>query len=370
MDVRSDFREWLSHSWTGPEVAGETWKDRLRYKLSFERMLDEAGWLTLDWPVEDGGHGLTLADQGMVFEECARAGAPEIGNVAGRIMVAPLLRLFGTDEQRSRYLPGIRSCADLWCQGFSEPDAGSDLYSLRTTIRTDGSGFRLSGEKTWVTYAPIARYSFVLTRDARAVEAGERVPLSIALVDLEAEGVEVRPIEKLTGEDDFGSIFFDDVRLEADGIVGAAGQGRDIVFALLGFERSVVWLSRYLRMASRAAGLAKEVAGTSLARDAESLVARSAALVGMAMHLLRDPLVGQRSSVVKIYGSRLDSALAELGAKIWSPAYSENHELGVSAEEQRDWVRTISTSVAAGVDEVQLETVAKLLGVGRGVAAQ
>jgi len=185
---------------------------------------------------------------------------------------------------------------------------------------------------------------------------------------MEAAGVEVRPIMKLTGEDDFGEIFLDGVRVTADDVVGNPGQGREIVFALLGFERSVVWLPRYLRMRSRVERLYEELSSSPLAGVAAELRAKSEALVYMATTLLDNPLAGQSSSVVKYYGSRLDSNISELAEHVWSPLYRDDATVRVSEEEQRDWIRTISTSVAAGVDEVQLETVAKLLGFGRGAA--
>lgn len=363
----AEFRRWLADAWQ-PTPEAPTWRERFEQKLEFERQLDEAGWLTLDWERASGGMGLTPRHQAMVYEECARAGAPEIANVAGRIMVAPLLRLFGSEAQRRRLLPGIRDCSDVWCQGFSEPNAGSDLYSLATTLKRDGDSFRLDGQKTWVTYAPRASYSFVLARDAEAQQAGVKVPLTCVLVDMEAAGVEVRPIMKLTGEDDFGEIFLDGVRVTADDVVGNPGQGREIVFALLGFERSVVWLPRYLRMRSRVERLYEELSSSPLAGVAAELRAKSEALVYMATTLLDNPLAGQSSSVVKYYGSRLDSNISELAEHVWSPLYRDDATVRVSEEEQRDWIRTISTSVAAGVDEVQLETVAKLLGFGRGAA--
>lgn len=372
--LRDEFRDLLKARWSPEESKRfediEDWRSRFAISLEWEKWLGKDGWLSLDWPEEWGGKGLSHDAQAAIHEELALHRAPPLANISGWIAVGPLLLDFGTDEQRQRFLPGILAASEVWCQAFSEPEAGSDLYSLRTTLRHDGERYTLSGQKIWASYGPECDFAFVLCRDERAAGGRPGSDLTIALVDLKAPGVEVSPIRKLTGEDEFSLIYFDNVELHDYNIIGSPGMGRELVMRILGRERSILWRARYLTIINRARELACQEVPAELSSEARDIRVRADALELMVRATASDLDVGQRSSVVKRYGSHLDTSMARLANRVNGSLYRQMPDVGVTERHQREWIRTISTSVAAGTDEVQLETVAKLLGLGRGMSAR
>ncbi len=215
-------------------------------RKAWERRLFEGGWTGLGWPRAQGGRGATIEQQVIFNEEYARAGGPGRMGHIGETLAGPTLIAFGSEQQQARYLPGILRGEDLWCQGYSEPSAGSDLANVKTRARFDeASGqWRITGQKVWTSLAHESRYCFVIARvDPRSV--GHK-GLGFFLLAMDQPGITVRPIEQLTGTSEFNEVFFDEAVCGADDIVGAPGQGWQVAMGLLGFERGVSTLGQQM----------------------------------------------------------------------------------------------------------------------------
>jgi alkylation response protein AidB-like acyl-CoA dehydrogenase len=215
-------------------------------RKAWERQLHEGGWTGLGWPREHGGRGASIEQQVIFNEEYARAGGPGRMGHIGETLTGPTLIAFGSEAQQARYLPGILRGEDLWCQGYSEPSAGSDLANVRTKARFDeaSSQWRLSGQKVWTSLAHESQYCFVIARtDPESV--GHK-GLGFFLLAMDQPGITVRPIEQLTGTSEFNEVFFDEAVCDADDIVGEPGQGWQVAMGLLGFERGVSTLGQQM----------------------------------------------------------------------------------------------------------------------------
>src|SRR5690349_15964553 len=262
---RAEVRTWLSDHLVG-EFAGlrgrggpgsehVAWSER----RAWDRHLAEHGWTCVGWPEEHGGRGLSLAQQVIWHEEYARAEAPARVNHLGEELLGPTLIALGTPEQQQRFLPRIRAVDELWCQGYSEPGAGSDLAAVSTRARRDGDDWVVDGQKVWTSMAHESDWIFVLARTEPGSQRHHG--LSFLLVPMDQEGVEVRPIRQITGTSEFNEVFLSGARTARDLVVGEPGDGWRVAMALLGFERGVSTLGQQV-------GFQRELdALVSLARD-------------------------------------------------------------------------------------------------------
>ncbi len=240
---RDEVREWLTGELGGEwaHVVGQGGSGRHHEgyddRLAWNRHLAANGWTCLGWPEEHGGRGLSLTQQAIFHEEYARAGGPDTVNHLGEQLLGPTLIEFGTDEQKARFLPKIRTVDELWCQGYSEPGAGSDLAAVSTRAVLDGDEWVVDGQKVWTSLALEADWIFVIAR----TEPGStrHHGLSFLLMPLDQDGIEIRPIEQITGGSEFNEVFFSGARTPSSMIVGEPGDGWRVAMALLGFERGV-----------------------------------------------------------------------------------------------------------------------------------
>ncbi len=240
---REEVRQWLAENLVGEFAAikgkGGSGREHECHdeRLAWNQHMAKHGWTCLGWPVEHGGRGLSLFQQVIFHEEYARADAPAGVNHLGETLLGPTLIALGTEEQKKRFLPGIVAVTELWCQGYSEPGAGSDLAGVRTRARLEGDQWIIDGQKVWTSLAQHAQWSFVVVRS----EAGSRrhAGLSYLLVPMDQEGVDIRPIEQLTGTSEFNEVFFDGATTEASLVVGEPGKGWGVAMATLGYERGV-----------------------------------------------------------------------------------------------------------------------------------
>ncbi|MGP8058639.1 MAG: acyl-CoA dehydrogenase family protein [Acidimicrobiales bacterium] len=247
---RKEVRTWLADHVVGEyaELGGrggsgdETFGFEAR--LRWERELAAGRWTCLGWPVEYGGRGASIAQQVIFNEECVRAGAPGRVGVVGEGLIGPTLIHFGTDAQKARFLPGIVAGSELWCQGYSEPDAGSDLANVATRAVLDGDEWVVTGQKVWTSLAHQADWCFVVCRTEPG--SARHKGLSYLLVPMGQPGIEVRPIQQVTRTSEFNEVFFDGARTAADNVVGDVGDGWRVALATLAFVRGVAMLGHQL----------------------------------------------------------------------------------------------------------------------------
>lgn len=362
-DFRAVAREWLeAHPWG---EGGRAW----------ERQLGADGWIGLGWEAEGyGNRRASLTQQVVWAEEYARVGAPgRVGHI-GENLLAPTLLAYGDEEQKNRFLPGIARGEELWCQGYSEPGAGSDLAGLRTRAERDGNVYRITGQKIWTSLAGDADWCFVLAR----TEAGSRRHhgLSFLLVPMDQPGrIEVRPIRQMTGTSEFNEVFFDGA--EAAGVVGREGDGWRVAMGLLAVERGVSTLVQQIGFEAelgRVLRLAVEngAADDPVLRDA--LVRQWAELRVMRWNALRTlggPADAGAPSVAKLLWGRWHQRLGELamavrgaagatGPGTWSPGTYPLDDL------QRMFLFSRADTIYGGSDEIQRDIIAeRVLGLPR-----
>jgi alkylation response protein AidB-like acyl-CoA dehydrogenase len=235
---RTEIRAWLEENlpegWGAPgfRMDGD---ERKRFSAEWPRKLYEGGWICASWPQEYGGRGLDTMQMVVLNEEFARAGAPMRADFFGDTLVGPTILQWGSDEQKKEFLPKILRGQISWCQGFSEPDAGSDLASLKTRAELDGDEWVVNGQKVWTTQAQHADYVFLLARTDP--DAPKHKGISYLLVPMKQPGIEVRPIEQIDGSAEFNEVFFDNARCPKDNVVGGVNNGWSVAMTTLGFER-------------------------------------------------------------------------------------------------------------------------------------
>jgi alkylation response protein AidB-like acyl-CoA dehydrogenase len=244
---RAEAAAWLTAELGGAfaDVRGlASLTDAPERRRDWERRLGEAGWSCVGWPKVYGGRDATLAEQVIFAEEYARAGGPPRLNHIGIELAGPTILAFGSDEQKARFLPAIAKGEEIWCQGYSEPGAGSDLANVRTRAWREGDDWVIEGQKVWTSLAQFSDWIFVIAR----TEDGSKGPkgLSFLLVPVDQPGVTVRPIHQITGEAEFNETFFDGARTDAANILGAPGDGWKVAMGLLGFERGVSTLAQQM----------------------------------------------------------------------------------------------------------------------------
>jgi alkylation response protein AidB-like acyl-CoA dehydrogenase len=237
---RAQIRQWLAETEI-PEVPLDV-DERFEVRRAWQKRLDEAGWISVDWPSEYGGHDLSALHQVAVYEELIRAGAPLPVTVSNLVVVGPTLLAWGTEQQKREFLPKLPGGDVIFCQGFSEPNAGSDLASLTTSAERVGDDFVVRGQKVWTSYAHRADFCAVLARTNPA--APPHKGISYLLIDMKSAGVTIRRLEQITGNSEFSEVFFDDVRVPATNLVGPVDEGWKVAMHSLGNERSRIILQR------------------------------------------------------------------------------------------------------------------------------
>jgi alkylation response protein AidB-like acyl-CoA dehydrogenase len=234
-------------------------------RKAWERKLAEGGWTCVGWAPEHGGRGLSISQQVIFHEEYARAGGPGRMGHIGEGLAGPTIAAFGTEEQKRRLLPGIVAGTDFWCQGYSEPGAGSDLANVKTRAVLENGQWRISGQKVWTSLAHESEWCFVIARTEPG-SVGHK-GLSFLLVPMDQSGITVRPIEQLTATSEFNEVFFDDAVTDADNILGAPGDGWKIAMALLGFERGVSTLGQQMLFQNELEEIIRIARANGAARD-------------------------------------------------------------------------------------------------------
>ena len=246
-EFRAEAADWLQGQMAGEfkDIKGiSTLTEKAERRKEWEQQLAAHKWSCIGWPAEWGGRNASLAEQVIFAEEYARAGVPGRVNHIGIELAGPTILTFGSDEQKQRFLPGIAEGRTIFCQGYSEPNAGSDLGNVRTKARRDGDEWVVNGQKIWTSLAHISDWIFVVARS----EEGSKGPkgLTFLMMDMHQPGIEIRPIEQINGDAEFNETFFDDARCPADSLIGAEGEGWRVAMGLLAFERGVSTLGQQM----------------------------------------------------------------------------------------------------------------------------
>ena len=376
---RSEIRTWLAEHLTGEWAAlkgtggpgrdHEHWDER----VAWNRLLAEHGWTCVGWPTEYGGRGLSLAQQVIFHEEYARADAPATVNHLGEQLLGPTLIAFGTEEQKARFLPGIRAVTEMWCQGYSEPNAGSDLANVQTRARLDGDEWVVDGQKVWTSHAHTADWCFVVARTEPGSQRHKG--LSFLLVPMDQDGVDVRPIEQLTGGSEFNEVFFSGARTAQENVLGEPGDGWRVAMALLGFERGVSTLGQQVGFARELETVVERAKANGAWDDPvlrDRLVQAQVGLDVMratALRVLADEDTPGADNVLKLVWANWHRDLGELAMAVAGP---ESLVRGGDASSydldshQRLYLFARADTIYGGSDEVQRNIIAeRVLGLPR-----
>jgi alkylation response protein AidB-like acyl-CoA dehydrogenase len=331
-EFRARIRQWLEDNLTGEFAAlrGQGGPGRehehFEQRLAWNRHLAAAGWTCLSWPAEYGGRDATLAQQVIFHEEYARSGAPARVGHMGEELLGPTLLAFGTAGQKERFLRPIAEVGELWCQGYSEPGAGSDLAALTTSARPDGDEWVITGQKVWTSLAREADWCFLLAR----TDPGSRrsAGLTYLLVPMRQPGITIRPITQLTGTSEFNEVFFDGARTAAGMVVGEAGDGWRVAMATLAIERGVSTLGQQVGYERELNALIAAARQTGAASD--PLLRDRLARAWIGLQVMREQVLAMLSgetdpaaggaSAVKLIWSRWHRDLGELAMDILGPA--------------------------------------------------
>jgi alkylation response protein AidB-like acyl-CoA dehydrogenase len=368
---REELRKWLEAN--VPKDWGE-WREKpleesFPYLRAWQRKLYEGGWAAVSWPKEFGGRSATLMEQSLFWEEMARVEAPPMANSLGLGLIGPTIIAYGTDEQKKRFIPKILSAEEIWCQGFSEPNAGSDLASLQTEARLDGDHYVVNGQKVWTSYGWIGDWCELVVRTDPNVP--KHKGLSVLLIDMKSPGVEVRPLKQMTGESEFNELFFRDVRVPLANVLGKVNDGWNVAVSTLMYERGSYGARLHLlfkRNINRLIELSHKFQknGHPAAQDPitrQKLAQCYAEIEIMRWNQLRafsritaTGVPGPEGSIQKIFWSELNQRVQQIAQEIFGP-YGQLLAGDKQAVDNGIWsygyLRTRGNTIEAGTSEVQ-----------------
>jgi hypothetical protein len=369
-EFREELRAWLEQAVPthGPRPFRDDWDARRDYDTRWQRKLFDAGYAGINWPKEFGGRGATLAEELVNYEETARAGAPDVSmNFVGIRHGGPTLIAEGTDEQKTGHLPRILRGEEIWCQGFSEPGAGSDLAALRTSAVRDGDHYVVNGHKIWTSYAHCADFCELLVRTDPVSKHGG---ISWVIMPMDVAGIEIRPPTTLTGESHFSEMFLDDVRIPIANRVGKENDGWRVTNVTLRFERGtawaadIIWLKQLLEnvcaLASRTPrGDSTAWDDPALRREVGHLSAEVDSVWSMVKlqvsELASTGVPGLGGSVIKLAFTELDRRVHELATRVLGRRGLTRDEItGFPNESVVDaYLEALSLTIAAGSSQIQ-----------------
>jgi alkylation response protein AidB-like acyl-CoA dehydrogenase len=371
--LQDEVREFLARETLDASRLPHALDERMDVLRRWQGRCHDAGYVGRAWPREFGGGGGSPAEQIVVDQELAAAGAPEYIGVVGLDVLGPSLLRFGSDEQRRRYIPAILSADEIWCQGFSEPDAGSDLASLRTRAVEHDDHFVVSGQKTWVSWGQFARWCGVL---ARTEEGGPKHRgISMLIVDMRSPGVELRPMTQITGHAEFCELFLDDVVVPKENLLGERGDGWKIAMHTLGHERGTAALPRQVKLRTwldRAVRVAAErrLDGEALIDDPHAQMALARALIGIEVlrhhayrtvgEFVNGGAVGPDSSSVKLLMADAEQQLAATALDVLGPTlqHGDPEQLAENDFWHETYLYSRAATIYGGTQQIQRDIIA------------
>ena len=372
LTFRDEFRAWLRDNvpadWERRRTEDEM-QARFEFLRAWQKKMFDAGWVGISWPKEFGGRGATLMEQVIFTEEMARASAPPLANVLGLMLVGPTIIAFGTEAQKKRFLANILSADEIWCQGFSEPNAGSDLANVRTEAKLDGDHYVVNGQKVWTSYGWAADWCALLTRSDP--NSTKHKGLTYLLVDMHSPGVEVRPLRQMTGESEFCELFFHNVKVPVENVLGQVGDGWNVAIGTLMHERSTLGAGMQItfkRQFDRLVQLSHTIErnGRPAAEDPvmrQKLAQSYVEIEIMRLNQMRSitrinqkGVPGPEGSIQKIFWTELNQRFQQVAAELLGP-YVQLTKGGEEAIDDGAWaysfLRTRGNTIEAGTSEIQ-----------------
>jgi alkylation response protein AidB-like acyl-CoA dehydrogenase len=364
---RDELRAWLAANDPGTPPADE--EADYAWRRDWQRRLAEAGWAGVHWPVEYGGRGATMTQSAIFFEELGRAGAPLPANVLGLLLGGPTLMIWGTEEQKERYLPPILTAEEIWCQGFSEPEAGSDLASLKTRAVKEGDEWIVTGQKVWTSGAQHSKWCMLVARTDGDVP--KHKGLTYFLMDMEQDEVQVRPLRQITGESEFNELFIEGARIPDANVIGGVGNGWKVALTTLMNERAGLAFFLQVRLRQMLDELIGEAAARGLLEDdaiadrlgalhVKAEVLRLTAYRGLtAIEKYGQP--GPEGSLTKWMWSETNQQLTQLAADLLGP-----EALTAGTRWSYELLRARGNTIEGGTTEILKNIVAeRVLGLPR-----
>jgi len=368
---RAELRAWLSTAVPSlpPKPGPHDWDARRTWDTTWQKKLHEAGYAGINWPAEFGGRGASPTEHLIFLEECERAGAPYVGvNFVGLLHAGPTLIAEGTPEQKAAHLPKILSGDEVWCQGFSEPGAGSDLAALQTRAVRDGNHYVVNGQKIWTSFAHVADFGELLVRTDPS--APKHKGITWLILPMDAPGIEVRPLRTIAGSSEFSEVFFTDVRIPIENRVGEENDGWRVAMVTFSFERGTAFVGELLhsaRLVGSLAQIARKVprgSGTvwddaGVRRELGHIAADLDGLWHLTKRTIteaeRTGVPGIGGSIFKLYYSEVRHKLGDLAMRILGPAGLSHEDIAElpAAEHVRGWIHAMSISIAAGTSQIQ-----------------
>jgi alkylation response protein AidB-like acyl-CoA dehydrogenase len=323
----------------------------------------EAGYVGMDWPREFGGRGASIVEQIILYQEMARAESPQFVNRGGLSMLGPTLMKHGTPAQQARHLQKILTADEIWCQGFSEPNAGSDLANLQTRAVRDGDAFVVTGQKVWTSMAHVSDWCFLLVRTDP--DASKHKGISFLLVDMTSPGITVRPLRQITGEAEFNEVFFDGVRVPSANLVGKLNEGWAVAITTLAYERDLLTFIRHISLRTAVQRLIRLARARGRAGDPVMRQKIAALHIGeQALQLngyrsltriLRGGAPGPEGSTAKLFWSQVDQELAHTATEILGPYAQISHGSSWAPDEgQWEFYELLAraSGIRAGTSEI------------------
>jgi alkylation response protein AidB-like acyl-CoA dehydrogenase len=330
--------------------------DEVRRLRAWQKTMAEAGYVGMDWPREFGGRGAPITEMVILYQEMARAESPQLVNRGGVSMLGPTLMKFGTPSQQKKFLSRILTADDLWCQGFSEPNAGSDLANLQTRAVRDGEHYVLNGQKVWTSMGHVADWGFFLVRTDP--NAPKHKGISFLLVDMRTPGITVRPLRQMTGESEFNETFLDNVKVPVENLVGKENEGWAVAITTLAYERDLLTFIRHISLRNALHRLVKLVQDRGRASDpgvrqkiAQLWIGEQAlALNGYRSltRIIKGGAPGPAGSTSKLFWSQLDQDVAQAATELLGP-YSQLAGGTAWAPDEGQWQFYASLAQASGI---------------------
>jgi alkylation response protein AidB-like acyl-CoA dehydrogenase len=368
---RDELRTWLSANapkdWD--ERREESMESRFEYLKRWQHKLYDGGWAGISWPKEYGGRGASLMEQVVFWQEMALASAPPLANVLGLGIIGPTIIAFGTEAQKKRYLAKILSAEEIWCQGFSEPDAGSDLANVRCEAKLDGDHYIVNGQKVWNSYGWAADWCELVVRTDPDVP--KHKGLTVLLVDMKSPGVDVRPLRQMTGETEFNELFFHDVRVPAANVVGKVNEGWGVAMGTLMHERGTFGAGlqiTYRRNMERLIDFARTTQRNGRPAAEDPVIRQKLAQCYAEIEIMRcnqmrafsrintTGVPGPEGSIQKIFWSELNQRFQQIAQELLGP-YGQLEAGDPHAIDNGMWaygyLRTRGNTIEAGTSEIQ-----------------